>query len=254
VVENEAGASPFVIVVDHASPHIPGEFGDMGLGEAERRAHIAWDPGALDTARLMARQLDACLVHATVSRLVLDLNRDPSAPDSITVLSETTRIPGNEGLSQAEKARRAGAYYDPYHLQIARLIDRRIAAGRATGLVALHSFTPVFKGLSRPWPVGVLFDRDERLSAGLIEALRREGLNVGVNQPYGPWDRVYHTLDKHAGSRGLPSVMIEVRNDEIADATGQHAWARRLADALARIARGGAAGLFDSGATLAGQP
>lgn len=227
----------------------------MGLGEAERSAHIAWDPGALDTARLMARDLDACVVSATVSRLVLDLNRDPSAPDSITTLSETTRIPANENLAGDERARRAAAYYEPYHAAIAALLDRRAAAGRATALVAMHSFTPVYRGVARPWPVGILFDADERLSAPLIETLRRDGLNVGVNEPYGPWDRVYHTLEKHAGSRGLPSVMIEVRNDEIADAAGQQAWARRLGAALVRIAGDGAAGLFsNAGANRAGQP
>ena len=134
------------------------------------------------------------------------------------------------------------------------LLDRRAAQGRSTALVAMHSFTPVYRGEARPWPVGILFDRDERLSAPLIDLLGREGLTVGVNEPYGPWDRVYHTLEKHAGSRGLPSVMIEVRNDEIADAAGQQAWARRLAVALAGIAGGGAAGRSGTGARMAGQP
>jgi predicted N-formylglutamate amidohydrolase len=254
LIENEAGASPYVILVDHASRHIPAEFGDMGLGEAERRAHIAWDPGALDTARLMARDLDACLVHAGVSRLVLDLNRDPSAPDSIATMSETTVIPGNEGISDAEKSRRAATFYTPYHAAIAELLDRRAAQGRATALVAMHSFTPVYRGVARPWPVGVLFDTDERLSAPLIELLGGDGLMVGVNEPYGPWDRVYHTLGKHAGPRGLPSVMIEVRNDEIADAPGQEAWARRLAGALVRIAGGGAPGHSGAGAISPEQP
>jgi predicted N-formylglutamate amidohydrolase len=251
IVENEAGASPYVLVVDHASHYLPARYGTLGLQEADLAAHIAWDPGALDTARIMARLLDAALVHSTVSRLVLDLNRDPSAPDSIVTTSEATRIPGNEDLGAEERAHRARTLYEPYHAALGGVVERRLAAGRATALVAVHSFTPVYRGVARPWPVGILFDQDRRIADPLIAALAADpALKVGINEPYGPWDRVYHTLDRHAQARGLASVMIEVRNDQIADAAGCEAWARRLAEGLDRIARDGAAGLFD--ATRAG--
>ena len=105
-----------------------------------------------------------------------------------------------------------------------------MAAGRETWLVSVHSFTPIYKGVSRPWHIGIIHDDDERLAAPLIAALRRvPGINVGVNEPYSPADRVYFTLEKHARSRGLPCAMIEIRNDEIGDEIGQRKWAERLA-------------------------
>jgi predicted N-formylglutamate amidohydrolase len=236
VVEHAGRAGPFVILVDHASNFVPEVYGGLGLGEADLARHIAWDPGALPVARLMAEALDAPLVRATRSRLLIDLNRDPAAPDSICTLSETTAIPGNRDLSDLERARRVRDIYDPYHAAVDDLVAGRLAAGLPTALVALHSFNPVYRGVARPWPVGILFDEDRRLADPLVADLRSQGFLVGENEPYGPWDRVYHTLERHGRSRGLPVVMIELRNDGIADPEGQQAWAARLAGSLGRLA------------------
>ena len=232
-VENAEGVGRFVILCDHASNYLPEEFGSLGLGATEREAHIAWDPGALGVARQMARTLDAPLVYATVSRLVIDCNRPLDAPDLIAATSEATAIPGNAALSDAERRRRIATIHEPYHQAIDALLDRRLAAGRETALIAVHSFTPVFRGVSRPWQVGVIFDRDRRLADPLIEALRAEGLSVGANEPYSPADRVYYTLERHAEARGLPCAMIEMRNDLIRGEDEQRDWAARLARVLA---------------------
>ncbi len=102
-------------------------------------------------------------------------------------------------------------------------------------VVAIHTFTPVYKGVARALQVGVLFDRDERLGRGILDELRREpALAAEANQPYSPADEVYWTLDRHAVSRGLMNVMIEIRNDELRTDDAQEAWARRLAGAIAR--------------------
>jgi predicted N-formylglutamate amidohydrolase len=230
---NSAGTSPFLILCDHASNHIPPEYRFLGLGPKERSAHIAWDPGALEVARRLAQALDAALVHSTVSRLVIDCNRPLDAPDLIAAVSETTPVPSNAALGEAERQRRIESVHVPYHRAIERLLAERLAAGRETFLVALHSFTPVYRGIARPWQVGVIFDRDRRLADPLIAALKADGLTVGVNEPYSPADRVYYTLTRHGEARGLPAVMIEIRNDLIADEAGQREWAERLARALA---------------------
>ena len=173
-----------------------------------------------------------------VSRLVIDLNRDPSAPDSIVTQSETTRIPGN---ASPPRPRRPAARRPSTSPITALSPTSCVAASRRavpTSLVALHSFNPVYRGIARPWPVGILFDGDRRLADPLIAELRGgEGLLVGENEPYGPWDRVYHTLERHGRSRGgLPVVMIELRNDEIGDPAGQQIWADRLAASLGHLA------------------
>lgn len=236
VVEHPDRAGPFVVLVDHASNHVPPTYDGLGLTATDLERHIAWDPGALPVARSLANALDAPLVRATRSRLLIDLNRDPSAPDSICTVSETTEIPGNRDLSEMERARRVRDIYDPYHGAITDLLRARIEAGVPTALVAVHSFNPIYRGIARPWPIGILFDEDRRLADPLVADLRAEGILVGENEPYGPWDRVYHTLERHGRSRGLPVVMIELRNDEIGDPAGQELWARRLAASLGRLA------------------
>ncbi len=174
--------------------------------------------------------LDAALVEAGVSRLAIDCNRPLDAPDLIPEVSETTCHPRQR---RADRRRIApSASRCPGSLSTTpsrRLVDERVAAGRETWLVSIHSFTPVYKGVARPWEIGIIHDDDERLSAPLIgelEALKR--FTVGDNEPYSPADRVYFTLERHARSRGLPCAMIEIRNDEIADAAGQAKWAELL--------------------------
>jgi predicted N-formylglutamate amidohydrolase len=232
-IENAGGAGRYVIVCDHASNIVPAEYGSLGLDPAAREAHIAWDPGALGVARALARVVDAPLIYATVSRLVIDCNRPPDAPDLVPETSEATAIPGNADLSQAERDRRIAAIHAPYHDAIDALIEERLAAGKETALVAVHSFTPVFHGVTRPWEIGIVFDRDRRLADVLIAGLQGDGLNVGINEPYAPADRVYTTMTRHGEGHGLACVMIEIRNDLIRDEAEQHAWAERIGAHLA---------------------
>lgn len=237
-VVNRSGGSAIVIACDHASNHIPASFGTLGLSAVELMRHIAWDPGALPVSEMLARDLDATLVASRFSRLIVDCNRPLDAPDLISPVSETTPIPGNARLSTADREARLSLAYHPFHDAINDVVEERLAAGRPTILVSVHSFTPVYKGVSRRWHAGIIHDEDRRIADPLIAALEAEpGIVVGRNEPYSPADRVYFTLEKHARSRGLPCAMIEIRNDEIADVDGQRRWADMLGKALARIAQ-----------------
>lgn len=239
VVANRTGRSPYVLICDHASNALPAEFGTLGLSEGDLQRHIAWDPGAAAVARYMAEILGATLIESLVSRLVIDCNRPLDAPDLIPALSETTVIPGNRGLTDDERARRVALAYDPFHAAVEDVVSERLAAGRETRLVSIHSFTPVYKGVARPWHIGIIHDDDRRLATPLIAALQSlEGVTVGVNEPYSPADRVYFTLERHARSRGLPCAMIEIRNDEIPAEAGQRKWAGLLAGIFADFGPG----------------
>jgi len=236
LVENAGGAGPYVIVCEHASNFIPERFQDLGLGKADLARHIAWDPGALGVARMLARELDAPLVSCGVSRLVIDCNRDPAVFDAIPVRSEDTDIPGNVDLGEEERQRRISDVYGPFHADIASMVEAKRRSG-PVAVIGVHSFTPVYRGTLRPWHIGVLYDRDERLSAPVLAALRRdEALIVGANEPYSPGDRVYHTLDRHGQSQGLPSVMIEIRNDLLPTAEEEAYWGTKLASILKAVA------------------
>src|SRR5215471_14342171 len=233
IMENKAGSSAFFLTCDHAGRAIPRRLGRLGLPEDELARHIAGDIGIGGGGRELSPLLDAALILQTYSRLVIDCNRDPKVPSSIPEISETTEIPGNRGLTEAARSARIDTIFRPYHETIGGALDRRAAAGRASALVALHSFTPVFKGVSRPWHAAVLYNRDARLAQFLFELLSGEGgLVVGDNEPYAVSDLTDYTVPVHAERRGLPYVEIEIRQDQITDPAGQTAWAERLARLL----------------------
>jgi predicted N-formylglutamate amidohydrolase len=166
-----------------------------------------------------------------VSRLIIDCNRPLDAIDLIAETSEATSVPGNAGLSALQRNARIRQYYDPFHNEVDAAVSRKAARGQTPGVIAVHSFNPVYKGVSRPWEIGIIHDDDDAWALGIVDRLRAlEGLTVGVNEPYSPKDRVYYTLERHARSRGLPAVMIEIRNDEIADQRGQQRWGELLAE------------------------
>ena len=224
---------PVLLVCDHAGHRIPRRLGTLGVPESERQRHIAWDIGAAGVVRHMAARLGAFAILQSYSRLVIDCNRDPRVPTSIATISEDTPIPGNENLSPAEREQRIAEIYRPYHDRIAAELDRRQAAGIPTLLVAIHSFTPVYRGVARPWHAGMLYNRDNRLALAMMELLNAEGgLAVGDNQPYAVSDESDYTIPVHAEQRGLPYGEIEIRQDLIADAAGQAEWAERIARLL----------------------
>jgi predicted N-formylglutamate amidohydrolase len=228
------GRSPFLIVCDHASRRVPRSLGALGLSEDELGRHIAWDIGAGGVARLLGAALDACVVSQRYSRLVIDCNRPLGAVDSIVTRSERTVVPGNLDVEPSAAESRAREVFHPYHEAIRGAIDRREAAGRLTVLVAMHSFTPVFLDVARPWHVGVLYNRDSRLARRLLGLLRLEGdLVVGDNEPYAVSDFSDFTIIHHGERRGIPHVELEIRQDLVADEAGQRAWADRLARLLA---------------------
>ena len=240
-VTNEGGRSPFVIVADHAGKYLPRRLQMLGLQEAECERHIAWDIGAGAVCCLIGDALGAVVIRQNYSRLAIDCNRMPGSETSIVELSESTTVPGNIGLSKAQMEARVRAIFQPYHDTIAGELDRRRQAGRPTALIAMHSFTPVFKAAARPWHVGVLYNRDSRFADILIDLLRCEqGLVVGHNEPYSVTDASDYTIPIHGEQRGLLHVEIEIRQDLIADEAGQRRWAglltRLLPQAYQRLA------------------
>lgn len=233
-LENGVAQGRVIIVCEHASRRMPKALGTLGLAEAALSSHIAWDPGALAVARLLAERLDATLLRQRFSRLVYDCNRPPESPDAMPERSEVFDIPGNRGLDRSARAARTAALYEPFRAALSGLVRERIAAGRAPVLVTVHSFTPVYFGKPRAVEIGILHDEDGRLADAMLAAAARRGeYDVRRNEPYGPQDGVTHTLKEHGVANGLANVMIEVRNDLIADEAGERAAADYLAGLIA---------------------
>ncbi|MBK0399430.1 N-formylglutamate amidohydrolase [Limibaculum sp. M0105] len=232
-VINPAGRGAIVLVCEHASNRIPHRLGDLGLSAEARLSHIAWDPGALPVAMRLSKEFDAPLVAARFSRLVFDCNRPAERADAMPERSEIFDVPGNRALTAPDRAQRVREIAEPFCETLAGVIDDRVAAGRPTALVTIHSFTPVYFGQARSVELGILHDADSRLAdAMLVHAASETGLRTERNEPYGPASGVTHTLKAHALTRGLPNVMIEIRNDLIADAAAQGRVAAGLARAL----------------------
>jgi predicted N-formylglutamate amidohydrolase len=237
-IERAEAPSPVVLFCDHASNHLPTRYGSLGLRADDLLKHSAWDPGALAISRRLSVLMDAPLIYTCISRLVLDVNRDLSDVDSIVETADGAIVPGNSGLTAGERERRAAEIYAPYHAAVEDLLVKRAQRGRRSALVAIHSFAPSLQGAVRPWHCGVIFASDSRLGEALVKGLQnQDGLVVGVNQPYAPSDRVYHTMSRHGEDYGIPTAMIEVRNDLVSNDDGQRAWAMRLAPLLQSAAQ-----------------
>ncbi|CAN7674145.1 N-formylglutamate amidohydrolase [Bradyrhizobium sp. LjRoot220] len=233
---NEAGRSPFLLTCDHYGRLIPQALGDLGLPESELKRHIAWDIGIAGVAEILSKHLNAHLIVQRYSRLVIDSNRPPQSASSIPLISETTTIPGNEAIARGAAELRRAQIFDPYHRRIGEIIDARRQRNMPTILVSLHSFTPVYAGIARPWHIGTLYQRDKMLPPLLLQLLRAEpDLVVGDNEPYAVSDDTDYTIPVHGEARGLMNTGIEIRQDLISDQAGEKAWANRLARILGEI-------------------
>ena len=238
-VERPQGRSEFLFVCDHASSLIPKSLGSLGLEDAELASHVAWDIGAAGVAQQLSAALDATLVLQGYSRLVIDCNRPPGSATSIPTRSEYVQIAANEGLTAGDATARLAEIFTPYHAAISAVVDQRRAAGVRTLLVAIHSFTPVYLGETRPWKIGLMYRRHLRLGRALLELLREDSsLHAGENEPYAMTDATDYTIPVHGEARGLAHLGIEIRQDLIADALGQQEWATRLSQLLPVAGKG----------------
>lgn len=228
------GKAPVLIIADHASNVIP-EGVDLGIAPALLDEHIAIDIGTEALSDALASALDAPALIASVSRLVIDLNRDPAEPSLIPSASDGHIIPGNLALSQTERDLRRDAIHIPYH----DAIDAAIARHKPALLLSIHSFTPHLATSpqeQRPWPVGLLHNRDSRAAEVALGLLAARGLHVGNNEPYSG-KTLNYTMDRHAEGRGLPYLCVEVRNDGLRTATGVAHWAAIIADTTHQVLR-----------------
>lgn len=228
---NPDGRSRFFLICEHASNHIPEKYNNLGLTSADLARHIAWDIGAEGVARDLSQLLDATLVLQTQSRLLYDCNRPPHVSGAIPEVSESTKIPGNLHLTQAQKDARANDIYRPFHKSISQLLDQR--SDTETIIVTLHSFNPDYNGVKREVDIGIINDSDEHWAQALTQIGQQfSDLDIRLNEPYSIADGVTHTLQLHGTSRGIANVMIEIKNDLIEERQAQQKFAAILAQML----------------------
>lgn len=233
---HQAANTPILLVCEHAGSALPSQLGTLGLSPAELRSHIGWDIGALAVARKLAHTLPGELIYQQYSRLVVDCNRPLGVPDCIPEVSAGVRVPGNARLSDAYRDQRIREIWRPFSAIIEQTLAARAQRSVPTVLVCVHSFTPRLNGVDRPWHIGLLFNRDDRLATGLAHHLRVEAPEavVGMNEPYVVADDEDRTIPRFGEARGIPHVLIEIRNDCIRTTAGQARWGQVLTRSLQR--------------------
>ncbi len=234
---NPDARTPVLLVCDHASNRIPRRYADLELNpELLASNHVAWDIGAAAVTRHLATRFNCPAVLNGYSRLLIDANRQPGDPTSIPVVSDGIEIPGNREVDDAEADFRLETFFWPYHHAITHALAQLWRHGPAPALVSIHSFTPLFSGLHRPWHIGVMWNHDPRVAQPLIAWLRERHheLCIGDNEPYSGRDTGF-TVDHHAGAAGLPHVAVEVRQDLITEPIDQAYWAGLLGEALEAV-------------------
>jgi predicted N-formylglutamate amidohydrolase len=218
---NPDGGAPVVLLCDHASNRLPSALNELGLDEAARSRHIAWDIGAAEVTRHLAELFDAPALLSGYSRLVVDCNRAVDDPTAMRQISDGTIVPGNRGLDAAARARRAEACYWPYHVP---------------AVISVHTCTPVMKDFERPWHIGVLSNVDRRMADLLIAELSRDSaLCIGDNQPYSGLDPHGYSIETHALPAGRPNVLLEIRQDLVDTQHGAQHWAALVGAALQAV-------------------
>ncbi len=233
---NAGGKAPVLLVCDHASRRIPQALGNLGLSDAELSRHIGWDIGAAEVTACLAKALDAPAVLTGYSRLVIDCNRRIEDASSIPEISDGTKVPGNDALSLSARQQRIDSLYHPYHAAIDQSLKKFVDRGQVPAFISVHSCTPVMGGRQRPWHIGVLSNRDLRLAAPLIESLATDDkLVIGDNEPYSGKSEAGYTIQAHAEKRGIPHVMLEIRQDLIGDTAGAQHWAYIIEKALRQV-------------------
>ncbi len=235
IARGSPGGSRFLILCDHATNRLPPEYGTLGLDDGQLKRHIAYDIGALGVALEMGRRLQSTVISSRFSRLLIDPNRGEDDPTLIMQISDGALVPGNVRVDEIERQKRISRFFEPYHAAIAAEIDAMLDHSVIPVIASIHSFTENWRGVPRKWHAAVLWDKDPRLAVPLLREVReRTGLEIGDNEPYTGYLR-NDSIYRHATVRGLPNVLVEIRQDLIRDAKGQREWAELLADCLAAI-------------------
>ena len=233
---NDHGKAPLLIVADHASPFFPAAMNQLGLADWVLEKHVVWDIGSDRLAQSLADELDAQAVLAGFSRLIVDPNRQIDDPSAFSELSDGIAIPGNIGLDEEQKRLRVQSFFKPYHDQISARLDHFRDQGIVPAFIAVHTCSPVFDRVIRPWHIGIMWDTDPRIPVPLMKRLEEmDGICIGDNEPYSGKHPHDFTVDHHAEPAGLPHVGIEVRQDLVQDEAGARKWAAILAEGLRDI-------------------
>ena len=235
-VYNLKGKSRVILLCDHASNYIPSKYKNLGLSKKEIYRHIGWDIGAASIAKKIANRLNATLIMSGYSRLLVDCNRPLGVPEAFIKVSENTVIPENLRLTKKIKKYRAKKYCIPYRNRIDKILKSRIRKKIIPIIIAVHSFTPVYRGFVRPWHLGLLYRKDRRMVSLVQNQMKNnKSIKIGINEPYKCNLKGDYSIPYFGESNGLPNILFEIRQDLINNNAGVIKWSNKLSNLLEKI-------------------
>jgi len=223
---NQHSDHPLLLVCEHAGQAIPSRLGDLGISQTMLDSHIGWDIGAEAVTRAMAQATGATAVIQRYSRLVIDCNRPPDAPDAMPMTSDGVKILGNQFIDAAARDARRKEVFEPFH----DAVDICIEQNPRPIALSIHSYTPSMNGIDRPWELGFLFRNDSATSQhlGRLVSEMYPNLSIGMNEPYQIDDASDWFVPRHGELKGIAHSLIEIRNDLVRTPEGQNQWAETL--------------------------
>ena len=230
-IYNEKSNVPIVFSVEHASNHIPDHLNNLGLSQDLLENHIAWDIGAKALALELSNRIGGRAIFSGFSRLLIDPNRRAEQIGFIPEVSDGILIPGNQNLTEVDVNHRVDAFYTPYHHALQKTIKGYLDVKVRPLVIGIHSFTPEMEGQMRPWQIGFMWDKDDRLAKALIPTFEKAEKTIGHNDPYGG-DEFFHTMSSSGGHHGLAHTQVEIRQDLMGDLDNIFHWADLLEEAI----------------------
>jgi len=212
-----AGSSPVLVTCEHASNRMPQGFEWSEADHWARETHWAYDIGAADLSRELARSLESVAVLSRFSRLLVDPNRRPTSSTLFRTEADGRRVAMNVGLTEELRRERMERFYTPYHDEV----GRRLRSRPVELVLAIHTFTPVYEGRRRDVEVGVLHCGRLGLAQMWRGVVARSGLDVRVDEPYAGSDGLMFSAHHHAEAVGATAIEIELRQDFAADPTAR---------------------------------
>lgn len=243
--------SPIVLTCEHASARIPRALGNLGLNAAEiRGAKDLYDPGSELLTRMLAEKLQASMLLATTSRLVIDYNRRLDmqgvagntyhAPALKTELltdiqgrEQIVPISGNRKNAAELTTMRYREYVQPYQTAGAALAQQLVAVHGHCLVLSVHSFYPVYRGDVRKTDIDVLYDlavADGKRFAKTVK--QHTSLVVAENKPWGMKDVDGGVFNSLQSQPGLTLLAVDINNRLLRSRQAVQAMARVLAPAV----------------------
>lgn len=223
-----------LLTCEHGGNRIPQPYAHLFQGADEILAsHRGWDPGALELAELLARELDRPLLSVTWSRLFVEANRSPSNP---RIWSRFTKP-----LPRAERQQILDRWWRPHREEVEAAVAAAIAQDQRVVHVAVHSFTPELDGELRNAEVTFLYDSRREWEADLshrwASVLSRinPDLRLRYNYPYrGAADGLTTWLRRRHPEARYVGIELEI-NQALVGTKSWHRFQEQIAESLREL-------------------